>query len=180
MMKGLADYSKKFPSNSLITLKPIIMKKTTQFSFLFAAFAAIILLVASCQPAKPDMDKIRTEIQAMEDAYAAGLNAEDADAVLKYYADDAVSMVNDAPVASGRDALLKMVQEDIANDTINTTASFEVVDIFAAGDLVVETGKATYKGADGNVVKTGKYMSLFEKRNGKYVSIRDIYNDDKK
>lgn len=156
------------------------MKKTTKFSFLMAAFAAFVLLFASCQPAKPDMDKVRAEIQALENAYADGLNAKDANAVLAYYADDAVSMVNNSPAASGRDALLKMVQEDIANDTTNTTVSFEVVDIFAAGDLVVETGKATDKDADGNVVKTGKYMSLFEKRNGKYVCIRDIYNNDQK
>jgi len=156
------------------------MKKTTQYSFLFAAFAAFVLFFASCQPAKPDMEKIRAEIQALEDAYAAGLKAKDAEAVLAYYADDAVSMVNNAPVASGRDAILSMIQKNIASDTTNTTESFEVVDIFAAGDLVVETGKATNKDAYGNVVKTGKYMSLFEKRNGKYVCIRDIYNDDQK
>jgi ketosteroid isomerase-like protein len=97
-----------------------------------------------------------------------------------YYADDAVSMVNNAPIAVGHDALLKMLQENIDRDTTNATESFEVVDIFAAGDLVVETGKATFKDADGNVTKTGKYMSLFEKRDGRYVCIRDIYNDDQK
>ncbi|MFH1121990.1 MAG: DUF4440 domain-containing protein [Bacteroidota bacterium] len=156
------------------------MKKTIHFSFLLTAFAVFTLLFSSCQPAKPDMAQIRAEIQALENAYAEGLNAKDANAVLAYYADDAVSMVNNAPVASGRNALLKMVQEDIAGDTTNTTVSFEVVDIFAAGDLVVETGKATDKDPDGNVMKTGKYMSLFEKRNGKYVCIRDIYNEDKK
>jgi uncharacterized protein (TIGR02246 family) len=155
------------------------MKKTIQFGFLYAALVAGTLAISSCQPAKPDMAQIRNEIQALEKAYADGLNAKDANAVLAYYADDAVSMVNNAPVASGRDALLKMVQEDIAGDTTNTTVTFEVVDIFAAGDLVVETGKATDKDAEGNVVKTGKYMSLFEKRNGKYVCIRDIYNEDK-
>jgi uncharacterized protein (TIGR02246 family) len=161
------------------------MKKTTQFSLLFAALVAIAVSTTSCQqaakePAKPDLAQIRTEIQALEDAYAAGLKAKDANAIIAYYADDAVSMVNNAPVASGRDALLKMAQEDIARDTANTTVTFEIVDLFAGGDLVIETGKATYKDVDGNVSKTGKYMSLFEKRDGKYVCIRDIYNDDKK
>jgi len=33
--------------------------------FLFAAFTASVLLFASCQQAKPDMDKIRAGIQAM-------------------------------------------------------------------------------------------------------------------
>jgi len=156
------------------------MKKTSQFSFLFATLVVSTLVLASCQPAKPDLAKIRPEIQAMEDAYAAGLKAKDANAVVAYYADDAISMVNNAPIAVGHDALLKMAQDDIAGDTTNLTVSFEIVDLFAAGDLVVETGKSTYKDPDGNVIKTAKYMTLFEKRNGKYVAIRDIYNNDQK
>jgi len=161
------------------------MKKTKSFSFLFAAFVAITLLTASCkqtvqEPAKPDLAQIRTEIQALENAYAAGLNAKNANAVIVYYADDAISMVNNAPIAVGQDAILKMVQDEIASDTTNTTVAFEVVDLFASGDLVVETGKATYTDQTGNIAKTGKYMSLFEKRDGRFVCIRDIYNDDKK
>jgi ketosteroid isomerase-like protein len=108
------------------------------------------------------------------------LKAKDANAVIAYYADDAVSMVNNAPIAVGKDALLKMAQDDIAGDTTISSVSFEIVDLFAAGDLVVETGIATYTDTDGNVTKTAKYMSLFEKRDGKYVCIRDIYNEDKK
>jgi len=157
------------------------MKKTSKFSFLFAvSVAAILLLTLSCQPAKPDLAQIRTEIQALENGYADGLNSKDANAVVVYYADDAVSMPNDQPVVYGHDALIKMIQQDIANDTMNTVVSFETVDVFAAGELVTETGKAIYKDTDGNVVKTSKYMSLFEKRNGKYVCIRDIYNQDNK
>ncbi len=156
------------------------MKKITQFSFLIATLLVSTLLLVSCQPAKPDLAKIRTEIQAMEDAYAAGLKAKDANAVAAYYADDAVSMANNAPSAVGHAAILKMSQDEIAGDTTNTTVSFEIVDLFAAGDLVVETGKATYTAADGSFIKSGKYMTLFEKRNGKYIAIRDIYNDDQK
>jgi uncharacterized protein (TIGR02246 family) len=126
------------------------------------------------------LDKIRTEIQAMENAYADGYNAKDANAIAVYYADDAISMVNNEPIAAGKDALLKMAQKDIANDTLNAKVSFEVIDIFAEGDLAVETGKATFKDQQGNIIRTGKYMSLFEKHDGKYVCIRDIYNNDKK
>jgi len=156
------------------------MKKTSQFSFLFATLAVGTLLFSSCQPAKPDVAQIKTEIQAMENAYADGLNSDDADAVVAYYADDAVSMDNNAPAVSGKDAILKMIQEEIASDTTNNVVSFETIDLYASGDLVVETGKATYKDKDGNVVNSGKYMSLFEKRDGKYVCIRDIYNNDQK
>lgn len=156
------------------------MKKLTPFRFIFAVIASGVILLTSCQPTKPDLGKIRNEIQAMENAYAAGMDAKDANAVVAYYADDAISMVDNEPIAVGKDALLKMVQKDIADDTINAKVSFEVVDIFASGDLAVETGKAIFKDPQGTIIRTGKYMALYEKRDGKYVCIRDIYNNDKK
>lgn len=156
------------------------MKKTALFSFFFATIAVCTFLLTSCQPVKPDLAQIRIDIQALEKGYADGMNAKDANAVLAYYAEDAVSMDNNAPAVSGRDALLKMIQDHIASDTSNTVVSFETVDVFASGDLVTEIGKGIYKDTDGNVVKTEKYMALFEKRNGKYICIRDIYNQDKK
>jgi len=150
------------------------------FSSSVILLAFIGLVVTSCQPAQPDLAQIKTEIQAMEDSYAAGLNAKDANAVIVYYASDAMSLDNNAPAVSGRDAILGMIQQNILNDTSNYVVSFEVVDVFAAGELATEIGKAIYKDSNGNVVKSGKYISLFEKRNGKYICIRDIYNDDKK
>ncbi|MBX2891659.1 MAG: nuclear transport factor 2 family protein [Saprospiraceae bacterium] len=157
------------------------MKSTT----FLPVFAVSVFAFASCQqtppsPAAPDLAKIRTEIQAMENAYAVAMNAKDAGAIVVYYADDAVSLPNNAPILSGKEAILNDLKNQIASDTSKTTASFEVMDVFAAGDLVVETGKSTFKDVSGAVVRTGKYMSLFEKRDGKYVCIRDIYNDDKK
>jgi ketosteroid isomerase-like protein len=156
------------------------MKKTTSLSFLFAAFVVSTLLLTSCQPAKPDLAQIRTEIQALENGYADGLNAKDANAVIAYSADDAISMANNQPAVSGHDALLQMIQQDIDSDTINAVVSFETVDVFAGGEFVTETGKGISKDSDGNVLKTSKYMAIFEKRNGKYICIRDIYNEDKK
>ena len=38
---------------------------------------------------------------------------------------------------------------------------------------------ARLSGNDGTVT-TGKYVSVFEKRDGKYICIRDIYNSDQK
>ncbi len=156
------------------------MKKSTSFSFLFVTATVCTFILTSCQPAKPDLAQIKSEIQAMENGYADGLNTKDANAVAVYYADDAISMANNQPAVSGKDALLKMIQADIDGDTLNTTVSFETVDVFAAGDFATETGKGISKDAAGNVVKTSKYMAIFEKRNGKYICIRDIYNEDKK
>jgi len=124
-----------------------------------------------------DLTQVKAEIQAMEDAYAAGLAAKDAEAVVAYYADDAVSMGNNEPSSVGKAAILERIKADIAADTTGGSVVFEVQEIMAAGDYIIEVGKSTSTDADGNQTN-GKYVSILEKRNGKYVCIRDIYNED--
>lgn len=163
------------------------MKNKIQFPILLIAIAIGMLSLNSCKQAPaaeaetaPDLGAIKTEIQALEDAYAAAYNAGDANAVSAYYAEDAVSMGNNEPSSVGKAAIIASVQKGIAENTSKNMSSFEVVDLFAGGDLVVETGKSTIKDSTGTVIKTGKYMSVFKKVDGKYVCIRDMGNMDSK
>lgn len=163
------------------------MKNKIQFQFLLAVIAIGMFTCTSCKqapsaeaPAAPDTGAIKTEIQALEDAYAAAFNTGDANAVAAYYTDDAVSMGNDEPSSVGKAAIIASVQKGISENKAKNMSSYEVVDIFSGGDLVVETGKSTVKDSTGAVIKTGKYMSVFKKVDGKYVCIRDISNMDSK
>lgn len=124
-----------------------------------------------------DMTALRSTIQGMEDAYAAAQMAKDADGVVVYYADDAVSLAPDKPPFVGKDAILAMTKDDIAKDTARTSVKYDLVDLFAQGNLAVEVGKSTSTMKDGSTT-TGKYMSVFENRNGKWVCIRDSYSDN--
>ena len=63
--------------------------------------------------------------------------------VVKYYADDAVSHAPNKPAARGKAAILSHIKEQMAEDTTSTTVQFEVVDVFAQGNLAVEVGKST-------------------------------------
>jgi uncharacterized protein (TIGR02246 family) len=162
------------------------MKNKIQFPFLFTVIAFGIISFTSCKQApagelatSPDMGAIKTEIQAIENAFAAGMDAGDADAVVAYYGDDALSLDNNGPMLSGKEAIKAGIVKNIAESGKNKT-SFEVVDVKASGDLVVEVGKSTTVDSTGAVIRTGKYLSVFEKRDGKYVCIRDAYNDDAK
>lgn len=163
------------------------MKNKIQFPILFTVIAIGILSLTSCkqataveQVAAPDMEAIKAEIQAMEDAYAVAYSAGDANAVVAYYADDAVSMLDGEPSAVGKAAILASIQKNIDERKGTRTSSYEVVDLYAEGDLLVETGKSTTKDSTGAVINTGKYMSVFKKVDGKYVCIRDISNGDSK
>lgn len=140
---------------------------------------AAILFFSACQtPAtetKPvDMEKLKTEIQAMEDAYAAAEKAKDADGVAAYYADDATSYPREKAPQAGKAAIKEGIAKNIAEDTTGTHSVYKVVDLFAEGNMVVEIGSWTRLDSNGATTGSGHYMSYFQNRNGKYVCVRDM------
>lgn len=160
------------------------MKRTLLFMVLLAP---ILLFLPSCEEHEEmeeqhaeqiDMDAVKAEIAAMEAAFAVAENAKDADGVVAYYADDAQSLTYNAPTDVGKEAIKASVMKGFEEDTMGYTISFEVTGVWAAGNYATETGTSTTVDKDGNVVRKGKYMTLFEKRDGKYIAIRDCYNRD--
>lgn len=146
---------------------------------LAALIGVAVFVFSACssskEEAKPvDMEKLKAEIQAKEDAFAAGEKAKDADAVAAYYADDAVSYSRNKPPSVGKAAIRESIAKGIAEDTTGQVNVYKVVDLFAEGDLVVEIGSWNTTGSDGTPKDNGHFMSLFQKRDGKYVCIRDM------
>jgi uncharacterized protein (TIGR02246 family) len=130
--------------------------------------------------AKPDLTKLKAEIQALENSWAAADNARNAKAVAAFYADDAISLANNKPMLVGQAAILKDIEENMAKRAKGSTVSYDIMDVFGDENTVTEVGKATFKDAAGKIISTGKYMAVWEKRIGKFVCIRDIYNEDAK
>ena len=129
---------------------------------------------------KPDMAALKAKIQALENAWAAADNARDANALAAFYADDAISMADDKPMLVGKAAILKEIEEGMTKKVQGSTVTYEVMDVFGDENFVTEVGKGIHKDAAGTVISSGKYMAVWEKRDGKYICIRDIYNDDTK
>jgi len=129
---------------------------------------------------KPDMAAIKAEIQAAETAWAAADNARDVNTIMTFYSDDAISLSNNAPMLVGKAAIQKDYEEGFLKKAQGTTVSYDVLEVFGDGNTVTEIGTATTKDASDKIIRTGKYMAIWEKRDGKYVCIRDIYNDDAK
>ena len=160
------------------------MRKTS----FFTALSLCILLLAACQQAtetkseapKPDMAKIKAEIKAVEDAWAAASNAKDVATIVGFYADDAISMIDDKPMQVGKAAIQKGVEEEMARHKENVKVAFETLDLYGDENRVTEVGKTTVTDSTGKVTYAGKYMAIWEKRNGKWLTIRDMSNDDAK
>lgn len=169
-------------------------------SILLPVFAACVFMFASCQdaekkeaaeattaapaaaaePAKPDMAKIKADIQAIETAWAAAQNAKDVKTLIALYSDDAVSMPDGEPMLNGKAAIQKKMEADFAKPAKYASVAFETMDVYAQGDVVTEVGKTTYKDAAGKTIGGGKYFAIFKNVDGKYLCIREIYNQDSK
>jgi uncharacterized protein (TIGR02246 family) len=148
-------------------------------SLLNTTFASVVLMFTACSNPAPapkavDMDAAKTEIQAMEDAYAAGEAAKDADAVAAYYSTDAVSYTRNKEPLVGKEAIKNAIAERLAKDTTGTVNVYKVVDLYAEGDLAVEIGSWNENTPAGVEVEHGYYMSIFKKVDGKYTCIRDM------
>ena len=156
-----------------------------QLKMILVLLVPTVFLFQSCAPeaahehaAEINQDSVKALIVAMENAYAVASNAKDADGVAVYYAADAQSMADGEPTRVGMDAIKAGIKKDMASDTTGSTISFETTGVWAAGNYATETGTSTVKDKDGKVVRTGKYITLFELRDGKYVAIRDMWNRD--
>lgn len=160
------------------------MKSTIFFCLLLAGascFLPACQAPAATEPsAEINADSVKAMIQALEVDYANASNAKDVAGVLKYYASDAEIYSAEEGTQVGLDAIKASLEKDMASDTAGNTVSFNVTGVWASGNMAVETGTSTTTAKDGSVVSTGKYMVLYELRDGKYIAIREMNMPDPK
>ena len=124
-----------------------------------------------------DKEEIIKEIQARENEFAEIYNSGELKKI-GYYADDAITFYqNMAPITSKAERL-EFLKPDVNSNS--NQISFKTNEVFASkdGDQVLEIGAYTVVDSANTVVSTGNYMSLFEKRDGKYVCLRDMSASD--
>ena len=170
------------------------MKSPNYFRFAAAGLVLSIFLV-SCNTApekekevevrqeapieKTDMATLKTQIQELENTWAEADNARDAEKVSSFYAEDAVIMPADKPMMNGREAIKEDIEKGLAARAQGSTVKYEVLDIYGDEKVVTEIGKSTRMDAAGKVVSTGKYVAIWEKRDGKYECVREMSFNDK-
>ena len=146
--------------------------------------AGIITLMFACNDKKEepelvvvDKEQIKKEIQAKEDDFAALYN----EGVLKdigYYADDATTFYQNSAPLIGKKAIVEFLGSHLVSNT--NKISFKTNEVFVSndGDQVVEIGYFKVVDSTNTTINSGNYMSLFEKRDGKYVCVRDMSASD--
>ena len=95
-----------------------------------------------------------------------------------YYADDATGFYQNRPPLVGKEAIVEFLKSDLMSNS--NKISFKTNEVFVSndGNQVVEIGYFKVVDSTNTAINTGNYMSLFEKRNGKYVCVRDMSASD--
>ncbi|MCO4294429.1 nuclear transport factor 2 family protein [Solitalea sp. MAHUQ-68] len=144
----------------------------------------MIAILFACSPKKEepaavviDKEQIKKEIQAKEDEFAATYNSGELKNI-GYYADDATSFFQNRAPLVGKDAIVNFLKSDVGQSTNKISFTTKEVFVSSDGNQVVEIGYFKVTDSVSQVVNSGNYMSLFEKRNGKYVSVRDMSASD--
>jgi len=152
-----------------------------KYLFLFYLISVLVACNTknNIQLSAEDIEKIKKEIQAKEDEFAAVYNAGEMKSI-GYYADDAITFFQNNPPLVGKTAIVEYLKENIDSLAQSHKISFKTNEVFVSndGNQVVEIGYYKVVDTDNNTVNTGNYMALFVKRDGKYVSLRDMSASD--
>ena len=144
----------------------------------------LFLLMASCNTNEEkstsvliDKEQIKKEIQARENQFADIYNGGELKKI-GYYADDAITYYQNMAPLTSRQERLEFLEVDLATNTNKIT--FTTNEVFPSKDgvQVLEIGYYTVVDSLNTVLSSGNYMSLFEKRDGQYVCLRDMSASD--
>jgi ketosteroid isomerase-like protein len=147
-------------------------------------FGGLLVLMTSCDtsgekssPVLMDREQVKMEIQARENQFAEIYNSGEIKKI-GYYAEDAVTYYqNMAPIRSKAERMA-FFEMDL-NENKNRI-SFTTTEVFPSKDgvQVLEIGYYSVVDSTNTAINTGNYMSLFEKRDGQYVCLRDMSTSD--
>jgi ketosteroid isomerase-like protein len=124
-----------------------------------------------------DKEQIKKEIQARENEFAEIYNSGKIKYV-GYYAEDAKVFHQNLKPLIGKAAIGAYLEEDLKSNTNKISFKTDEVIVSNDGLLVTEIGYYIVRDAKDVIINTGNYMCLFEKRNGKYVCIREMSATD--
>lgn len=143
-------------------------------------------LMIACSPKKEeiaapviDKEQIKKEIQAKEDEFAQIYNTKELKNI-GYYADDAVTFAQNRTPLVGKQAIVEYLKSGIESSMDSIKISFTTNEVFVSndGNQVVELGYFKLVDETAAILNSGNYMVLFEKRNGSYVSVREMSVSD--
>ena len=149
---------------------------------LLSGFVMTLLLACNTKKEEPapvivDKEQIKKEIQAKEDEFAATYNSGELKNI-GYYADDATVFYQNRAPFVGKQAIVDFLKSDLNSNTNKIT--FTTKEVFPSndGNQVLEIGYFKVVDSANTPINSGNYMVMFQKRDGKYYSVREMSASD--
>lgn len=140
---------------------------------------AMLFLSVACNQEKEkpviDKEKVKAEIQAIENDFAAIYTHRNIDS-LRYYADSAVSyFVGQEPIV-GKAAIHQFIENELIDFPVGGKMQNETLEIYVTedGNNVAEVGAYKVMDSTGAILQNGHFFSFFVKKDGRYVCTRDM------
>jgi uncharacterized protein (TIGR02246 family) len=152
----------------------------TSLRKLVVAVVTFAAITACTKSAAPDAAADTAAIRDAQHAWYKAFNSGDAAAVAALYSDDAVVAAPNAPAAKGNAAIRDFVAKTV--DTFRssglTAAEGPTSDVGVSGDLAWQADTYTVTDKNGGTVEAGKTLTVFQRKDGKWLMIRDTWNSD--
>lgn len=150
---------------------------------IFLLITISVFLSAGCQK-HHDIDKLKAEINSINEKLSKAILENDHDTPLKLYTEDAISLPSYQPMIKGMEALKEAAEKQIENPMNMKTFKITSTDVWVSGMFVVDIGtySLTMEMPDapgGEMKDQGKYLTLFEiQRDGSLLMKADTWNTD--
>ena len=147
---------------------------------LVALVASVAALTACTKAVPSDTAADQAAIRDAEHAWYKAFNSGDAAAVAALYADDAVLAAPNVPAVRGNAAIRDLIAKDINtfHSSGLTVAEGATSDVGVSGDVAWQSGTWVVTDNNGATVEAGKGLTIFQRRGGKWMMIRDTWNSD--
>jgi uncharacterized protein (TIGR02246 family) len=146
-------------------------------AFLLALLATLLVFAGSCsRPPRGDATAARAGIDSTNQEFTKALAGHDAKALSLLYTEDAKLLPPNAEPVLGRDAIAKF-WESVLELPIQSIA-LETIDVYGAGDEVMEEGRYTLFGSKGETIETGKSLVVWRKTESGWRLYRDMWSSN--
>ena len=163
------------------------MNRILLFMRIPTASALLLAVMPACAPTSdPSASQVSREadvsaIRAFRQAIERGRNLNDAAAVIAEFDDGAVVMLPGRPAVTGKEAIARGIEADLASNAYQMTISEDELEVF--GDWALSRGAfittVTPKAGDDPTQVQGKYVSIYQRQaDGSWKLARHIRNND--